>query len=194
MQAVVQAVVPKTRRWSLDEYHQMEGLGFFRDGRVELIDGEILEKPVPNNPHVVAMHVTEDALRSAFGAGFWVRTQSPLDLGLSSEPQPDLAVVPGKARDYTAAPTTALLVVEVSDSSLAYECKEKASLYAEAGIADYWIVNVVNGQLEVFRGPAPDASQAFGFGYSSQTILNRGDVIAPLAALNSPIAVADVLP
>jgi Uma2 family endonuclease len=190
----MQAVVPKTRRWTMDEYHQMEELGFFQDGRVELIDGEILEKPVPNNPHVVAMHVTEDALRSAFGAGYWVPTQSTLDLGTASEPQPDLAVVPGKARDYNAAPTTALLVVEISDSSLSFDRKEKASLYAEAGIADYWIVNVVNGQLEVYRSPAPDASQAFGFGYSSQTILHRGDVIAPLAASHAPVAVADLLP
>ncbi len=193
MQAVVQTA-PKTRRWTVDEYHQMEELGWFRNARVELIDGEILEMPAPNNPHVVAMHVTEDASRSAFGAGYWVRTQSPLDLGLASEPQPDLAVVQGKARDYTSHPTTALLVVEVSDSSLAYDRKDKASLYAEAGISDYWIVNVVNGQLEVFRGPAPDASQAFGFGYSSQTILHRGDAVAPLAAPNSSVAVADLLP
>jgi Putative restriction endonuclease len=73
------------------------------------------------------MHVTEDALRCAFSAGYWIRTQSPLDLGAASEPEPDLAVAPGKARDYTAAPTTALLVVEISDSSLAFDRKEKAS-------------------------------------------------------------------
>lgn len=190
----MQAVARKTYRWTVDEYHQMWDLGWFLNKRVELIDGEILEIPVPNNPHVVAVHLTEDALRSAFGAGFWVRTQSPLDFGSASEPEPDLAVVPGKARDYSAHPTTALLVVEVSDSSLSYDRKQKASLYAQAGIGDYWIVNVVDGQLEICRDPAPDSSQEFGFGYSNRIILLRGDVIAPLSAPNMPIAVVDLLP
>jgi Uma2 family endonuclease len=194
MQAVMQPAVPKSRRWTVEEYHQMEDLGFFRDGRVELIDGEILERPVPNSPHVIAMHLTEKIVEAAFGVGFWVRTQSPLDLGSASEPQPDLAVVPGKPRDYPVHPTTALLVVEISDPSLAYDRKEKASLYALAGIADYWIVNVVNGQLEVYRDPIPDTSQEFGFGYSSRAILHRSDAIAPLAAPYTPVAVADLLP
>jgi Uma2 family endonuclease len=190
----VQTIVRKTYRWTVDEYHQMVDLGWFQDQRVELIDGEILERPVPNNPHVVAMSLTEDALRSAFGSGFWIRPQSPITLGSASEPEPDLAVVPGKPRDYTSHPTTALLVVEISDSSLSYDRKEKASLYARAGIADYWIVNLVNGQLEVCRDPALDPLQAFGFGYSSHIILHSGNAIAPLAAPNTPIAVADLLP
>lgn len=191
----MQAVARKTYRWTVDEYHQLVDRGMFDDKHVELIDGAILERSVPNSPHVVGMCLGLEALRSAFGHGFLVRPQSPLTLGSASEPEPDLAVVQGGIRDYiTGHPTTALLVVEVSDSSLAYDRKEKASLYAQASIADYWIVNVVNGQLEVYRGPAPDASQAFGFGYSSQTILHRGDVIAPLAAPTATVAVADMLP
>jgi Uma2 family endonuclease len=190
----MQAIMRRTYRWAVEEYHQMVDFGWFDRTRVELIDGEILERPMPNNPHVVAMGLAEDALRSAFGPGFWVRPQSPITLGSRSEPEPDLAVVPGKPRDYSSHPTSALLVVEVSDSSLAYDRKEKASLYAEAGITDYWIINVVNSQLEVCRDPMPDPLQTFGFGYSSRIILHSGDAIAPLAAPNSPIAVADLLP
>src|SRR4051812_37124982 len=98
----------------------MADLGWFQDKRVELIDGEIMEMPAPRNPHVVAMDLTRDALITAFGAGFWVRTQSPLNVGPAAEPQPDVAVVAGKARDYTDHPTTAALVVEISDGALSY--------------------------------------------------------------------------
>jgi Uma2 family endonuclease len=190
----MQGVARKTYRWTVDEYHQLVDRGMFDDKHVELIDGEILERPMPNSPHVKGMCLAQEALRSAFGSGFWIRPQSPLTLGTSSEPEPDVSVVKGKIRDYSGHPTTALLVVEVSDSSLAYDRKEKASLYAQAGIVDYWIVNVVNGQLEVCRDPVPDPSQEFGFGYSSRTVLRRGDVVTPLAVPNKSIAVIDLLP
>ena len=131
-------------RWTKDEYHRLAEMGWFDDHRVELLDGEIFEMPVPRFPHVIALDATTEALRSAFGSGYWVSPQAPLDLTLTSEPIPDLFVVPGKARDYSAHPTTALLIVEISDFTRSHD--RKGSFYAAARIQDYRIVNLVSGR------------------------------------------------
>ncbi len=185
---------PRTVRWTKDEYHRLAEMGWFDQRRVELLDGEIFEMPVPRIPHVIALDVTSNALRTAFGSGYWVSSQAPLDLTLSSEPIPDLFVVPGKARDYTAHPTTALLVVEISDTTLSFDRNRKASLYAAARIQDYWIVNLVDRQLEVYRVPVSDPAQAFGWSYSQRTILASGDTVSPLVLPQAQIPVADLLP
>jgi Uma2 family endonuclease len=185
---------PRTFHWTREEYHRLADQGFFQDRRVELIEGEIVEMPVPKPPHVMALGLTEDVLRTAFGRGFWVRTQAPLNLGEASEPEPDLAVVPGGPWDYPEHPTTALLVVEISETTPPIDRGRKASLYARAGLADYWIINLVDRQLEVCRTPGPDASQPHGFGYQGVTILDATESVAPLAAPGARIAVADLLP
>jgi Uma2 family endonuclease len=185
---------PRTFHWTREEYHRLADQGYFQDRRVELIEGEIIEMPVPKPPHVMAMLLTADVLRSAFGRGFHVRTQVPLNLGEASEPEPDLAVVPGAPRDYPEHPTTALLVVEISEMTLPIDRGRKASLYARGGIADYWILNLVDRQLEVLRTPVPDAAQSYGFGYQDVTILAPADSVAPLAAPAARITVADLLP
>ncbi len=83
---------------------------------------------------------------------YTVRNQMPLALDENSEPEPDVAVVPGKARDYTQAhPTTAVLVVEVADATLRLDRKTKQAVYARNGIAEYWIVNLKDNSLEVYR-------------------------------------------
>ena len=119
-----------------------------------------------------------------------------LDLSPHSVPDPDLAVVPGEPRDYIARgiPTTALLVVEVSDTMLSFDRNHKASLYAAAGIADYWIVNLVDRQLEVHRGPGPDPARPGRFGYRDVTLVPATGATAPLAAPHAQIAVVDLLP
>lgn len=126
------------RRWTRDEYERMIDAGILGpDDRVELVGGEILEMSPERSPHAAAIDLGAETLRRAFGAGFTVRTQHPLALGADSEPEPDLAVVPGTPRDYAAAhPTSALLVVEVADTSLAYHRSTKAKLYANASITD----------------------------------------------------------
>lgn len=184
---------PRTLRWTKDQYHRLAEMGWFDDRRVELLEGEIFEIPVPKFPHVIALDATTDALRTAFGGG-WVSPQAPLDLTLSSEPIPDLFVVPGKARDCTAHPTTAFLIVEVSDTTLSHDRNRKGSLYAAARIQDYWIVNLVDHQLEVYRTPVPDPAQAFGFRYSQRTVLVSGDSVSPLAAPQAQIAVTELFP
>jgi Uma2 family endonuclease len=166
----------------------------FAGQRVELVEGEIRVMAAQKNRHVVAVSLTEDALRAAFGRGFWVRVQAPLNLSPISAPEPDLAVVPGTARDYQAHPETALLVVEVGDATLLYDRRTKSGMYAAAGIADYWIVDQVNDGLEVHREPTPDPSVLGGFRYGQITTLSADDSVTPLAAPQSTIRVADLLP
>src|SRR5262249_46272485 len=91
-------------------------------------------------------------------------------------------------------PTSALLLVEVSDTTLAYDRSTKASLYARAGIADYWTVNLVDRQVEVRRNPVPDPSQPYGFRYADEIILSPAHFVSPLAARQAQIPGADLLP
>jgi Uma2 family endonuclease len=125
--------------------------------------------------HFAALRAAQEALRQAFGHGWEIRGQGPLALDDESEPEPDLAVVPGTFRDYRLAhPTSPSLVVEISETSLALDRAHKGSLYARAGLVDYWIVNLPERRLEVYRGPEPDATSPFGWRYSSITVLEPG--------------------
>ena len=190
----VEAPKPKTRKWSRDEYYQMADLGWFQDQRVELIDGEIIEMPAQRNTHVVAVDMVQEALKAAFGKGSWVRMQAPLLLRSHSAPEPDAAVVQGSRSDFNDNPTTALLVVEVSDTALTYDAGLKANLYSAAGIAEYWIVNLVSRRLEVRRNPLSDETAPFGHRYADLSLHQRGDSVTPLARPQSRVAVADLLP
>lgn len=178
---------PEPRRWTKDEYYRMAALGLFDGIHVELIEGRIIEMSPQLSPHAATVGIVARALEVAFGPGCIARRQTPIDLG-ESEPEPDVAIVVGSDRDYVAAhPKTARLVVEVSESSLSYDRNDKASLYARAGIADYWIVNLQDRQLEVHRNPVGDT-------YADVTILREADSVTPLAAPQATIAVADLLP
>src|SRR5262249_3657759 len=86
---------PRTFRWTREQFHNLRGQGYFQNKPVEPIDGEIIEMPVPKPPHVMSMGLTEDALRVAFGVGYWIRTQSPLNLSEATDAEPDVAVVSG---------------------------------------------------------------------------------------------------
>lgn len=185
---------PRPRRWTKEEYHAMGRLGWFEDQHVELLDGEVLEMPVPGNPHCVSTDNVAESLRRLFPReNYWVRMQMPLDLGLDLEPQPDVAVVAGPKSSFTAHPTTALLVVEVSDSTLNIDRGRKACLYARAGLADYWIVNLVDRQVEVYRQPLADATAPYGFKYAEVIIKKPGETVSPLAAPQAAVSVADLL-
>ena len=114
---------------------------------------------------------------------------------VSLDPEPDLVVVPGRPGDYREShPARPALVVEVAESSLDFDREHKGSLYARAGIEDYWIVNLVDRALEVCRGPEPAASAVYGWRYRSVSVLKPPAVIAPLAFASSQVAVADLLP
>ena len=185
-------VEPTTRRWTREEYYRLAEMGMFHGQRVEFIDGEIIQMPAQKGPHYACISAVQDALREIFGAGCWVRTQAPLHL-LGFAPEPDVAVVVGTRRDYADHPESAILIVEVSDTTLTYDRTRKASLYAAAGVPDYWIVNLVARQIEVRREPVPDENTEFGFRYGAMTIVGPGQNVAPLAAPSATIPVDDLL-
>jgi Uma2 family endonuclease len=187
---------PRARLWTLDEYYRLADLGLFRNQHVEMIEGRIIQMPVQKNIHAISLGLSGDVLRVVFGPGHWVRLQMPLHLSRRSAPEPDLAAVIGTPRDYltTDHPRTALLVVEISDTTLSYDRNRKASLYARAGIADYWIVNLVDRQLEIRRNPIPDPTARYRFRYADVTVLSPADQATPLAAPHARITVADLLP
>jgi Uma2 family endonuclease len=172
----------------------MAELGWFIGQRVELIDGEIMVLSPQGPSHAASTDRVRRMLERSLGEGVWVRMQLPIDFGSYSEPEPDVSVVTGSLEDYTSAhPTTALLIVEVSDSTLSYDRNRKASLYARADIADYWIVNVVDGQLEVRRNSMPNPRKPYGFDYAEVTILLTSDIVVPLCRPHVRIPVADLL-
>lgn len=177
---------PKPLLWTAAEFHLMGEHGLLEGRGAKLMNGVVVEEGPMNPPHAVAGEKTEDAIRAAFGTGWRVRVQKPLVLGQTTDPEPDIAVVRGTPA-LGPHPTTADLVVEVSDTSPWYDLTEKMTAYARAGIADYWVLDVNGRQLHVFRGPAGDA-------YASHLTLAETDAVSPLAAPGAAVRVADLLP
>ena len=181
---------------SVSRYDRLTELGWFGDHRVELIEGRVIRMPAQAEPHVAAVGRALRAATAVFGQGFYIRVQAPLVQGRYSKPEPDLAVVRGSEAEYIAhgAPTTALLVIEISDTTLIQDRGRKAAIYARSGIADYWIVNLVDRQIEVHRDPMADRMHRFRFRYANIQVIKPPGVIAPLAAPGASIAAADLLP
>lgn len=148
-------VAARPRRWSREEYERLVGQGVLReDERLELIGGEILEMAPQSARHSGTVQLVQEALTAALREGFCLRVQLPLALGVDSEPEPDLAVVEGTARSYVDShPTTAALVVEVADTSLAFDRRRKLPVYAAAGVPQVWLVNLVDRGVEVHTDP-----------------------------------------
>jgi Uma2 family endonuclease len=184
-----------SRRFTKEEYYRMGELGFFHGQKVELIEGRLMVLSPQKSPHYTAVDATRATMEAVFGLGYLVRMQGPIDLAQTTEPEPDVAVVVGTRAQYAQAhPTSAVLIVEVSDTTLSYDRGRKGSLYARAGIADYWIVNLPKRQVEVYRNPILDPAKPFGYRYSSRTDVQVGGAIAPLAAPSTSVAVADLMP
>jgi Uma2 family endonuclease len=183
------------RRWTRAEYDRLVDLGVFEGEPVELIGGQLVVAEPQGAYHASGISRAEYVVRAALPPGWIVRTQLPVSLDDESEPEPDLVVVSGRPGDYREAhPATSALAIEVSESSLAFDRGQKGSLFARAGIRDYWIVNLVDRVLEVYRDPQPDPSAAYGWQYRSVTILTPPADVVPLALPSSRIAVADLLP
>jgi Uma2 family endonuclease len=193
---MIEARSVRMRRWSRQEYEQLVERSFFRpDERLELLDGLLLVKEPQSSAHMTAVRLVEEALRAAFGAGWDVRTQGPIALDRRSEPEPDASVVHGSPRDYRDAhPTSPALVVEVALASLVLDRTRKCRAYARAAIPEYWIVNLVDGVLEVHREPTLLDGTRRRWGYRSIQALGPETAVSPLAAPTARIAVADLLP
>ena len=186
----------RTRRFTRVEYERLTELGFFQPAeRLELIDGLLILREPQAAPHATAIRLVGVALRAVFGEGWVVDIQLPVALDDDSEPEPDASVIPGGPRDYRQAhPSRPVLIVEVADSGLAFDRGDKASLYARAGVADYWIVNLVDHVLEVRRQPEVSDDAPYGFRYRSVERLAPAAIVSPLAAPDARILVADLLP
>jgi Uma2 family endonuclease len=190
----VPTTAPRNLLWTVDQFHYLGDLGMFEGRRAMLIDGVIVEEGPMNPPHRIALELSSEALRAAFGSGWRVCVQMPLVLGQSTDPEPDIAVVAGSPRGATTHPTTAALVVEVADSSFHYDTTVKLAVYSAGLIEDYWVVDVNGRRLFVFRDPRPDPMATHGHTWLTQHVLTAGDTIAPLAAPGRMVSVADLLP
>ena len=186
----------RPRRWTRAEDERLIEVGFFQPGEpIELIGGQLMVSEPQGRRHAWALAIVDHRLRAALGSGWTVRTQMPVDLDEESEPEPDLAVVPGNPEAQPVRhPARLALIVEVAESSLAGDRRDKGSLYARAGLADYWIVSLVDRCVEVYRAPVSDPAAPYGWRYASVTMLRPGETVSPLAAPGARIPIADLLP
>ncbi len=168
---------PTLKRFTLAEYHRLAELGFLgEDDRVELICGQIIEMAAKGTAHEVYLTRLLRELPKIVGDRATLRSQSPLILPLDSEPEPDFTIVQNRADDYLSShpgAADALLVIEVSDSFLIYDQEVKLPLYAEAGISDYWIFNLVENHLEIYSEPYQDLRGKFGYGMKRIVLPNQ---------------------
>lgn len=179
-------------RLSVTQYHAMRDAGILgEDDRVELLDGILVPKMTKKPPHRLATGLVREELEKIVPDAYYVDSQEPLTTS-DSEPEPDVYVVRGARRDYVdrhPAPRDVPLVVEVADESLARDQGTKLALYARAGVAQYWVVNVRGRTVEVFRNPQGDA-------YRERTELHAGQelVVELDGAVIGRLAVTALLP
>lgn len=158
------------------------------ESRVELIRGELIEMTPQSSRHYTCVRLVEEALRAIVGAEFDVRVQGPLALSSVDLPEPDVSVVVGHARHYADShPSEAVLVVEISDTSLAFDQGRKLRVYARAGVANYLIVNLQENLVELYTEPAGDA-------YRTKRTFTPGEAIPLPDPFSADLAVADIIP
>ena len=186
----------RTRRFTRIEYERLVDLGIFQPGEaIELVGGELMVAEPQGPGHYAAIRKTARALEAVFGPGWDVRTQGPIGLDDDSEPEPDIAVVRGNPDDYAHEhPSRPALTVEVAESSLGIDRHHKGSLYARAGLPEYWVVNLVDRVLEVYRHPRPDEAAPFGWRYGHREVLDASAQVSPLAAPEASVPVSRLLP
>ena len=207
MAATTHAVVPTANqpvavspdiiwRFSVDQYHAMIQAGILtEDDPVELLEGWLITKMSKNPRHTFATQLTRDTVASLLPLGWYVNVQEPITTG-DSEPEPDVVVVRGDRRQYLdrhPGPQDVALVVEVADSSLQRDRSLKKRLYAAAGISGYWIVNLIDRQIEVYTEPSGPTEQP---DYRQQQIYGPTDTV-PVVVEDHEIgrlSVQDVLP
>src|SRR5262249_942521 len=148
-------------RLSVAQYHAMARAGILKEGEpVELIEGLLVQKMTKHPPHPVATGLTRDAVAARLPAGWFVRVQDPITLD-TSEPEPDVVVARGQPRDYTThhpGPADVPLVMEVAETSLDEDRGIKKWMYARNRIPTYWIVNLIDQQVEVYTVPTGQAA------------------------------------
>ncbi len=186
---------PIRHRFSFDEFEAL----LDPDGRIagvpaELIDGEIYELPPMKNPRQIAITRSTRRLMEIFAEPYFVSPQCMHRFDERSAPLPDLVVLPREppAEAYLK-PDTPLLIVEVSDTTLRHD-RRKVWLYASQGVPEYWLLDLNNRRLEVYREPIEDPDARLGWRYASRQILDAPSHVSPLAEDQTSLAVSDLLP
>lgn len=197
-EVMLTGAVVRPYHWTLEDYEQLIALGLLEGKHVELMQGDIVTMAPMGEPHALTiMHLTY-ALIDHFNprTGYHLRAQMPFALPpLTCEPEPDIAIVPLHGPTNAAGrPTSALLLVEVAESSLVYDRDHKGPLYAAAGIQEYWLVNIPARCLEVYRQPAPDPLSPSGWRYQDVQRLQDGDQVSPLIAPAVRFPISELLP
>jgi Uma2 family endonuclease len=180
-------------RLTVEQYHEMVQSGILtEDDPVELLEGWLITKMPQNAPHLTITQHTHDALRSILPAGWVIYVQGPITT-LDSEPEPDIMVARGSRRDYLERhPSTEdiALVVEVADATLQRDRTLKLRVYASAGIVAYWILNLVERQVEAYSDPSEQGE------YRQRVVYRESDDVPVVIGgqMVGQIAVRELLP
>jgi len=184
---------PRRKKWTRTECAALETLEVFQQQRLELVEGELFNKMGKNRPHTIAQTLVRLALEALFG-GRYVDIETTIDVAPednpTSEPQPDLIVLLKPSQEYRKGnpqPADIRLLVEISDSSLAFDLNVRARLYARAGIVEYWVFDVPARRLVVHRNPLNGS-------YQSVVVYSDRENVNPLAAPDREFRVADAFP
>ncbi|RUT08352.1 hypothetical protein DSM106972_015200 [Dulcicalothrix desertica PCC 7102] len=179
------------RLWTVKEYHRMAETGIIDNSeRVELLEGKVIWKSAKGTAHTCAVGRIDKLLQRRLGDRAWISVQDPVALSKNSEPEPDIAVVkidPLDYADHHPTPEEVYLIIEVADSSLKFDCETKGKAYAKANIADYWVLDVIDRELYVYRQPTQE-------GYKSKIVLSEDKTISPLHFPDLVVNVCDILP
>lgn len=179
------------RLWTVEEYHRMAEAGIFdEDERVELLEGKIIYKDKIGKDHSCAVGRINYLLHNLLENRALISIKNPIQLDNYSEPEPDIAVVKIDSLDYAdhhPTPDEVFLVIEVADTTFKKDCETKGKAYAAAGILDYWVLDVINRQLHVFR-------EASDNGYKSEVRLKENESISSLNFPDFNIDILEMLP
>lgn len=179
------------KRWTRPQYEEFVAATFATE-RVELVDGELISKMGKKRPHVFVLNHLKARLDAIFGTGF-VNAEAPIDVAPAenaiNEPEPDIIVLrrPDAEFSRNPQPDDVALLVEISDTTLAFDLNTKSGLYARAGICEYWVLDVAGRRLFVHRDPA-------GGRYGDVKAYRADEVVTPLAAPGAVLRAGDVLP
>ena len=181
---------PTPHRFTRKEYHRLAESHLLADERVELLNGVIITMSPQNSPHAATIHRLLFTLLPVLGDAAYIRVQAPIVLNDWSEPEPDIVICQPDPSDYAKQHPRAdqvMVVIEVADSSLAYDQVQKAQAYAASGIPEYWIVNLSARTIAILTNPSRDHGQ-----YQHEQIKGEDDTVFPPGG--HAIAVSAILP
>ena len=179
------------RRFTVDEYYKMAEAGILtHDERLELLNGEIIEMSPIGSRHAYSVNWLTRLLITLLGTRAWVSSQNPLRLNGQAEPEPDILLLRWRDDEYESdhpTPGDVFLLIEVSDTTLDGDRNEKLPIYAQAGIPEFWIVNIPDGVIEVYTDPSEGE-------YRTRRVFRAEDSVSPSAFSDISLPVSRIVP